>query len=105
MHHLHGQYTPLFDDNDVSFKRILNHFHSASHHLCEEEKIIIKEAFKIDKKSETIVKLTVQKEIFKEEKKRKKAERKEKQAGQQYQFYQNKMGLSKVGSRKTKKLK
>lgn len=60
---------PCFGDNDVLFKRILNHFHSASHHLCEEEKIRIKEAFIIDKKSETIVKLTVQKEIFKEEKK------------------------------------
>lgn len=54
MHHLHGQYIPpCFDDNDVLFKRILNHFHSASHLLCEEKKIIIKEVFKIDKKSET----------------------------------------------------
>lgn len=61
-----GSILPCFGDDDVLFKRILNHFHGASHHLCEEEKIIIKEAFKIDKKSETIVKLTVQKEIFKE---------------------------------------
>lgn len=74
---------PCVGDNDVLFKPTLNHFHSASHHLCEEEKIIIKEAFKIDKKSETIVKLTVQKKIILK-RKRKKAERKEKQARQQY---------------------
>lgn len=30
---------PCFGDNDVLFKLILNHFHSASHHFCEEEKV------------------------------------------------------------------
>lgn len=85
--------------NDVLFKCILNHFHSVSHHHCEEENMVIKKAFEIDKKNKILVKLDVNKTILKKKKKRKKAQKKERQVRQRYQFYPKLNGLKQSGSR------